>query len=47
MGRGSDGVLVAGMTRGSALQADPAGLYRLQAGTWTRLVSPTFSTART
>ncbi len=42
MGRGSDGVLIAGMTRGSALQADPAGLYRLQAGTWTRLAAEVF-----
>ncbi|MBK7671389.1 MAG: exo-alpha-sialidase [bacterium] len=45
MGRGSDGVLIAGMTRGSALQADPAGLYRLQAGAWTRLAADVFDGA--
>jgi hypothetical protein len=42
LARGADGVLVAGLTRGSVLQGDPTGLWRYAGGTWTRLAPAIF-----
>lgn len=42
LARSSDGVMIAGMTRGGAVEADPAGLYKYAGGTWTRVAAGIF-----
>lgn len=42
LARGADGVLLAGLTRGSAPQGDPTGLWRYAGGAWTRLAPAVF-----
>lgn len=42
LAKGADGVLLAGLTRGSAPQGDPTGLWRYSGGAWTRLAPELF-----
>lgn len=42
LARGTGGFMVAGFTRGSALQADPVGLFRYAGGTWERVAADIF-----
>lgn len=42
LARGTGGVMYAGMTRGSAPQSDPVGLYRYSGGAWARIAADIF-----
>jgi hypothetical protein len=42
LARGTGGFMLAGFTRGSALQADPAGLFRYEGGSWERVAADIF-----
>ncbi|MBK8165908.1 MAG: hypothetical protein IPK64_08080 [bacterium] len=42
LARGADGVLLAGLSRGSPPQGDPTGLWRHAGGAWTRLAPDVF-----
>jgi hypothetical protein len=42
LARGAGGFMVAGLTRGSALQADPAGLFRYEGGRWEQVGADIF-----
>lgn len=42
LARAANGTLLGAFSRGSALNSDPAGLYRYEGGTWTRLAAEIF-----
>lgn len=45
LARAADGTMLAGLTRGVAVTADPMGLYRYAGGSWTRLAPEIFDSA--
>jgi hypothetical protein len=45
LARGTGGVMLAGFTRGSALQAEPTGLFRYANGAWERIAADVFNSS--